>query len=126
MGDIEVESEDDVEAMNNTTSSTTSTVVDELEILPEADKLYDTFQRLIVDQILSSHDRNKSNPFFMKVTAKQAFKVIEIELSLIYEALYNNGLLLLNFLLCLSKRKAWSKKICRMFAYNSRARPPTK
>ncbi|KAK1300174.1 hypothetical protein QJS10_CPB13g00875 [Acorus calamus] len=38
--------------------------------------------------ILSSHDRNKSNPFFMKVTAKQAFKVIEIELSLIYKASY--------------------------------------
>ncbi|KAK1300175.1 hypothetical protein QJS10_CPB13g00874 [Acorus calamus] len=69
------------------------TVIDESEILPEAHKLYNTFQRLIVDQILSSHDRNKSKSFFMKLTVKQAFKVIEIELSLIYEALYTKALL---------------------------------
>ncbi|KAK1300180.1 hypothetical protein QJS10_CPB13g00873 [Acorus calamus] len=52
--------------------------VDELEILLETHNHYHMFRRLIVDQILSLHDRNKSNPFFMKLTARQAFRVIEI------------------------------------------------
>ncbi|KAK1280427.1 hypothetical protein QJS04_geneDACA018214 [Acorus gramineus] len=92
MEDIEGESEDYVEAANNTTNnSTTNIVVDESEILPAAHNLYLTFRRLIMDQILTSHDQNKSKPFFMKLTAKQAFRVIEIELSLIYEALYTKA-----------------------------------
>ncbi|KAK1326228.1 hypothetical protein QJS10_CPA01g00918 [Acorus calamus] len=89
--DIEVEDEAHVEAVNNTTNSTISTIVDESMILPKAHELYHTFRRLIVDQILSSHDRDKSKPFFMKLTAKQAFRVIEIELSLLYETLYTKA-----------------------------------
>ncbi|KAK1273397.1 hypothetical protein QJS04_geneDACA007945 [Acorus gramineus] len=72
--------EDDIEAGNN-----------ESDILREAHNLYQTFRRLIVDQILSFHDRNKSKSIFMKLGAEQAFRVIEIELSFIYEDLYTKA-----------------------------------
>ncbi|KAK1296207.1 hypothetical protein QJS10_CPB15g01332 [Acorus calamus] len=78
--------EDEIEAGNNISSTS-----NESEILREAHNLYQTFRRLIVDQILSFHDRNKSKSIFMKLDAKQAFKVIEIELSFIYEDLYTKA-----------------------------------
>ncbi|KAK1296688.1 hypothetical protein QJS10_CPB15g01348 [Acorus calamus] len=78
--------EDEIEAGNNISSTG-----NESEILREAHNLYQTFRRLIVDQILSFHDRNKSKSIFMKLDAKQAFKVIEIELSFIYEDLYTKA-----------------------------------
>ncbi|KAK1305122.1 hypothetical protein QJS10_CPB11g01310 [Acorus calamus] len=99
----EVESEADVEAANKTTCNTTSTIDKDIEVESEADvhkweillckahNFYHTFRRLIVDQMLTRNDRNKSKPFFMKLEAKQAFQVIEIELSLIYEALYTKA-----------------------------------
>ncbi|KAK1296206.1 hypothetical protein QJS10_CPB15g01333 [Acorus calamus] len=91
---IKVEKEPDlaeevgsIEDEGNNISSTSN----ESEILREAHNLYQTFRRLIVDQILSFHDRNKSKSIFMKLDAKQAFKVIEVELSFIYEDLYTKA-----------------------------------
>ncbi|XP_073005274.1 uncharacterized protein [Typha latifolia] len=70
------------------------TVVEDVSmvtVLTKSHQFFQTFKRLIVDLILSFHDRNESQSFFLKCSAFQAFKVIEIELSFVYEMLYTKS-----------------------------------
>nr|XP_029116655.1 uncharacterized protein LOC105032105 [Elaeis guineensis] len=70
------------------------TVVEDIStvmILSKAHRFFHTFKRLIVDLILSFHDRNESRSFFLQRSPLQAFKGIEIELSFIYEILYTKS-----------------------------------
>ncbi|KAH7662154.1 Histone-lysine N-methyltransferase protein [Dioscorea alata] len=51
-----------------------------------------TFRRLIVDLILTFEDRINSQAFFLRgLSAKEAFKVVEIELSFIYDVLHTKS-----------------------------------
>jgi hypothetical protein len=52
-------------------------------------KLFRTFRRLFVDLILSFQDRTDSLSFFGPLKMDQAFKVVEIELSLMYDSLHS-------------------------------------
>ncbi|THU63268.1 hypothetical protein C4D60_Mb01t13950 [Musa balbisiana] len=73
------------------------TLVEEIRtvtIVTKAHQFFHTFKRLIVDLILSFHDRNESQSFFLKRSPIQAFKVIEIELSFVYEMLYTKSTVL--------------------------------
>uniref|UniRef100_A0A1D1ZKL5 1-phosphatidylinositol 4,5-bisphosphate phosphodiesterase beta-1 n=1 Tax=Anthurium amnicola TaxID=1678845 RepID=A0A1D1ZKL5_9ARAE len=80
--DMEMEKEPAEEQINNAA------------ILSKAHHFFRTFRRLVVDLILSFHDRNESQSFFLKRTPSQSFKVIEIELSFVYEALYTKSLVI--------------------------------
>ncbi|XP_059660188.1 uncharacterized protein LOC132306693 [Cornus florida] len=60
----------------------------DLEVVQHAYRFFNTFKGLIVDLIFSFRERNQSRDFFLKRTAKDAFKVIEVELNFIYEVLY--------------------------------------
>ncbi|XP_077241477.1 uncharacterized protein LOC143881995 [Tasmannia lanceolata] len=65
--------------------------LDEMNVLTAAHGFFHTFKRLIVDVMLTFHDRNDSQSFFVKRTPAQAFRVIEIELGFLYEVLYTKS-----------------------------------
>ncbi|CAL5084790.1 unnamed protein product [Urochloa decumbens] len=52
-------------------------------------KLFGTFRRLFVDLILSFQDRTDSLSLFRQLNMEQAFKVVEIELTLMYDSLHS-------------------------------------
>ncbi|XP_023733527.1 uncharacterized protein LOC111881365 [Lactuca sativa] len=60
----------------------------ELEKVQYAYQFFETFKGLVVDMIFSRKERNQSRDFFLNRTAKDAFKVVEIELNFIYEVLF--------------------------------------
>ena len=59
--------------------------------LVKADDLFQNFKRLFVDLLLSSDDRKKSQYFFKEISLDEAFKVIEMELGLMYDMLYTKA-----------------------------------
>ncbi|KAI3510366.1 hypothetical protein L1887_17301 [Cichorium endivia] len=60
----------------------------ELETVQYAYRFFNKFKGLVVDMIFSRKERNQSRDFFLNRTAKDAFKVIEIELNFIYDVLF--------------------------------------
>jgi hypothetical protein len=52
-------------------------------------RLFGTFRRLFVDLILSFQDRTESLSFFRQLKMEQAFKVVEVELALMYDSLHS-------------------------------------
>ncbi|GLT90404.1 hypothetical protein SLE2022_083380 [Rubroshorea leprosula] len=57
----------------------------------KADNLFQTFKSLFVDLILSFHDRERSQALFEKMSDKDAFEVIEIELGFMFDLLYTKA-----------------------------------
>ncbi|KAL4625322.1 hypothetical protein ACB092_05G016900 [Castanea dentata] len=66
--------------------------------LVKAYDLFQIFKRLFVDLILCFDDRKKSQYFFKEISLDKAFKVIEIELGLIYDMLYTKATIIHSFL----------------------------
>ncbi|PIA50835.1 hypothetical protein AQUCO_01200243v1 [Aquilegia coerulea] len=62
-----------------------------IEVISNAYRYVKTFKRLIANLIFSFNDRKESRAFFKKLTAKDAFRVVEAELNFIYEILYTKG-----------------------------------
>ncbi|GKB14019.1 calcium uniporter protein [Tanacetum coccineum] len=60
----------------------------ELEVVQYGYQFFDKFKGLVVDMISSRTERNQSRDFFLNRTAKDAFKVVEVELNFIYEVLF--------------------------------------
>ncbi|GFZ03144.1 transmembrane protein, putative [Actinidia rufa] len=60
----------------------------DLEVVQCAYRYFDTFKGLIADLIFSFRERNQTRDFFLKRTARDAFKVVEVELNFFYEILY--------------------------------------
>ncbi|GMY34780.1 hypothetical protein FCV25MIE_30022 [Fagus crenata] len=54
-------------------------------------KLFETFKHLFSDLILSFQDIKNSQSFFQKASHEEAFKVIEIELGLMYDVFYTKA-----------------------------------
>ncbi|XP_030969604.1 uncharacterized protein LOC115989864 [Quercus lobata] len=67
--------------------------LDSLEILQYAYGFFATFKLLFADLILSFHDIEKSQSFFMKISSQDAFEVIEVELGFIYDVFYTKAVL---------------------------------
>ncbi|XP_039116671.1 uncharacterized protein LOC120252555 [Dioscorea cayenensis subsp. rotundata] len=65
--------------------------IKDVELVSKAHYFFKTFKRLTVDLILTFHDRNESLSFFLKRSPDQAFKLIEFELSFIYEELFTKA-----------------------------------
>ncbi|KAK8633825.1 hypothetical protein V6N13_014660 [Hibiscus sabdariffa] len=66
------------------------TTPDEQNII-KADALFQTFKYLFVDLILSFKDREKSQSSFQKMSFKDAFDVVAIELGFMYDKLYTKA-----------------------------------
>ncbi|TVU24085.1 hypothetical protein EJB05_26481, partial [Eragrostis curvula] len=64
------------------------------DLVCSAYRLFLTFRRLFVDLILSFQDRIDSLAFFRRLEMEQAFKVVEIELVLMYECLHSKALVI--------------------------------
>ncbi|KAK3032609.1 hypothetical protein RJ639_036569 [Escallonia herrerae] len=69
-------------------SASESVIMDEKLLLQNAYGIFDTFKGLIVGHIFSSREREVSRDFFLKRNAQDAFKLIEFELSFMYEVLH--------------------------------------
>ncbi|XP_072952193.1 uncharacterized protein [Typha angustifolia] len=54
----------------------------------KANDFFSIAKRLVMGRILTFNDRELIRPFFLKYSTSQAFKVMEIELSFVYEMLY--------------------------------------
>uniref|UniRef100_J3L7X6 DUF4220 domain-containing protein n=1 Tax=Oryza brachyantha TaxID=4533 RepID=J3L7X6_ORYBR len=61
------------------------------ELVVKAHRFFHTFRRLFVDLILSFQDRTDSLAFFRRLQRDQAYKVVEIELLLMYESLHSKS-----------------------------------
>uniref|UniRef100_A0A0A9GA70 DUF4220 domain-containing protein n=1 Tax=Arundo donax TaxID=35708 RepID=A0A0A9GA70_ARUDO len=61
------------------------------DLVLAAHRFFHTFRRLFVDLILSFQDRIDSLAFFRRLEMEQAFKVVEIELVLMYESLHSKA-----------------------------------
>lgn len=62
--------------------------LNDMQLLQEAYHFFESFKGLIVGFLLSSKDRELSRDFFLKRTYTSAFKLIEYELSFMYEVLH--------------------------------------
>ncbi|KAL3522149.1 hypothetical protein ACH5RR_014983 [Cinchona calisaya] len=60
----------------------------EVEVVLYARRFFQNFKGLIVDLIFSFRERNQSRDFFLKRTAHDAFRVVEVELNFIYDVLF--------------------------------------
>ncbi|CAK9167209.1 unnamed protein product [Ilex paraguariensis] len=81
----------------------------DLEMVHHAYRFFETFKGLIVDLIFSFRERNQSREFFLERSAKDAFKVVEVELNFIYEVLYTK----------VSVVHSTLGFICRLFSFGS-------
>jgi hypothetical protein len=64
------------------------------DLVYSAHRFFHTFRRLFVDLILSFQDRIDSLAFFRRLEMEQAYKVVEIELVLMYECLHSKALVI--------------------------------
>ncbi|XP_048564844.1 uncharacterized protein LOC125545040 [Triticum urartu] len=60
-------------------------------VITEARRFFVTFKRLFVNLILSFQDRTMSQATFLRLMPEQAYKIIEIELSLMYDTLHSKA-----------------------------------
>lgn len=64
------------------------------DLVYSAHRFFQIFRRLFVDLILSFQDRIDSLSFFRRLEMEQAYKVVEIELVLMYECLHSKALVI--------------------------------
>lgn len=84
------------EAASNTGPSSSNNIVErgrkdveEYEIIERAYRLYSAFRGLIVEGVINTHERIQSLKFFNGLNDwADAFKVVEVELNFLYDALY--------------------------------------
>ncbi|XP_047052800.1 uncharacterized protein LOC124658840 [Lolium rigidum] len=74
-----------------TTAAIAEETVPYATVITEALCFFVTFKRLFVNLILSFQDRTGSQATFLRLTPEQAYKIIEIELSLMYDTLHSKA-----------------------------------
>jgi hypothetical protein len=60
-------------------------------VITDAGRFFVMFRRLFVNLILSFQERTRSQATFLRLTPEQAYKIIEIELSLMYDTLHSKA-----------------------------------
>ncbi|XP_078149938.1 uncharacterized protein LOC144545226 [Carex rostrata] len=75
-------------------------------VVCKAYEFFGTFKRLFVDLILSYKHREDSQKYFVKLNTKNAYKLIEIELSWMYEILHSKGSIIYSY-----KHYGWISRV---------------
>ncbi|KAF5949690.1 hypothetical protein HYC85_011683 [Camellia sinensis] len=65
-----------------------STPLSDIEVVKNGYKFFQMIKRLIVFLTFTFPERHKSRKFFLEMTCKDAFRVMEVELNFMYDALY--------------------------------------
>ncbi|XP_052183676.1 uncharacterized protein LOC127795811 [Diospyros lotus] len=68
--------------------------LEDIDVIKNAHRFFETFKGLIADLIFSFRERNQSREFFLNRNPKNAFKVVEVELNFFYEILYSKILVI--------------------------------
>ncbi|XP_019052611.1 PREDICTED: uncharacterized protein LOC104593692 [Nelumbo nucifera] len=90
----------------------------DVELLSDAYRFFNTFKRLIVDLILTFHDRNESQSYFLKQTWSRAYKVIEVELGYVYDVLYTKAAVIHTLLGCILRMFSLSSILSAFFIFS--------
>ncbi|XP_030972688.1 uncharacterized protein LOC115992604 [Quercus lobata] len=80
--------ETQVDVLQPSPTSANGPELDDMQLLLEAHRLFETFKGLIVGLLFSSKDREQSRDLFLTRTAAEAFRLIECELNFMYEYLH--------------------------------------
>ncbi|XP_062115445.1 uncharacterized protein LOC133829695 [Humulus lupulus] len=67
---------------------------DEMKLLEVAYSFFGTFKGLVVGFLLSSKDRESSRSYFLHETATRAFRLVEYELSFMYQVLHTKAVVI--------------------------------
>uniref|UniRef100_A0A803PB12 DUF4220 domain-containing protein n=1 Tax=Cannabis sativa TaxID=3483 RepID=A0A803PB12_CANSA len=68
--------------------------LDEMKLLEVSYSFFGTFKGLIVGFLLSSKDRESSRSYFLHETATRAFRLVEYELSFMYQVLHTKAVVI--------------------------------
>jgi hypothetical protein len=89
--EIVIEQERRAEAAAAVTVAVAEESVPYTTVITEASHFFVIFKRLFVNLILSFQERTRSQGTFLRLTPEQAYKIIEIELSLMYDTLHSKA-----------------------------------
>lgn len=87
---IEMMPEFDIKSQDDGENDKTITL-DDRQVIKAASLYFTTFKGLLVDLIFSFRERDQSMKFFRSIKAKDAFRVIEVELNFFYYVLYTKA-----------------------------------
>ncbi|XP_017252111.2 uncharacterized protein LOC108222725 [Daucus carota subsp. sativus] len=82
------EAKDDPRNENTALIKTNKDALSHLQVLQYAFLYFTAFKGLVVDLILSIHERNQSREFFLAKSCDDAFKLVEVELNYLYDVLF--------------------------------------
>ncbi|XP_075665997.1 uncharacterized protein LOC142635800 [Castanea sativa] len=88
MPSLEDENLNRMNSVHKTSTSANGPELDDMQLLQEAHRLFETFKGLIVGLLFSSKDREWSRDLFLTRTPAEAFRLIECELNFMYEYLH--------------------------------------
>nr|POF04958.1 hypothetical protein CFP56_18416 [Quercus suber] len=88
MPSLEDENLKRMNSVHKTPTSANGPKLDDMQLLQEAHRLFETFKGLIVGLLFSSKDREWSRDLFLTRTPVEAFRLIECELNFMYEYLH--------------------------------------
>ncbi|VVB00260.1 unnamed protein product [Arabis nemorensis] len=95
----------------------------DLEIIQYGFRFFNIFKGLVVDLIFSFHERDESRDFFNKLEPEEALRIIESELSFLYESMYTKTAILHTKLGTLSRFIAFGSLLSAFFVFH---RKPSK
>ncbi|XP_057790159.1 uncharacterized protein LOC131007024 [Salvia miltiorrhiza] len=85
--------------------------------VPEAYHLFSTFKRLFAGSILSFEDRDCSKYIFQRLSEKQAFHLVEIELGFMFDELYTKASIVYNLRGCVLRMITFSLTLFAWLAF---------
>ncbi|KAF8389223.1 hypothetical protein HHK36_025916 [Tetracentron sinense] len=97
--------------------STNHMINTDVEILADAHYFFETFKRLFADLILSFQETQNSQTYFLECSCEKAFKVVELELGYMYDALYTKSTVVYTQTGCILRLITFSSTVSTFVAF---------